>query len=143
MHRADLVLLVMVATHVLSSSNLDFLQELKTYGKRTIIMVNQIDLLEEPDRQTVREFVEEQSRLHLGVDPTIWMVSAKQALEAQKESPRDEILYDESGFAEVEEYIYETLNDSARIRQKLETSLQISSNVREAADALVGENANL
>ena len=140
LHRADLVLLVMVATHVLSAANLDFLQELKTYGKRTIIVVNQIDVLDEADRETVRSFVEDQSRLHLGTDPHIWMVSAKQALEAQEEDPRDEILYDASGMAEVEEYIVNTLNDSARIRQKLETSLQIASNVRGAADELVAAN---
>jgi small GTP-binding protein len=142
LHRADLVLLVMVATHVLSASNLNFLQELKTYGKRTIIVVNQIDVLDESERDTVRTFVEDQSRLHLGVEPQIWMVSAKQALEAYEEEPRDEILYDSSGMAEVEEYIVNTLNDAARIRQKLETSMQIASNVRGAADELVDANKN-
>jgi predicted GTPase len=140
LHRADLVLLVMVATHVLSASNLDFLRELREYGKRTIIVVNQVDVLEEADRQAVRDFVEEQSRLHLGTEPTVWMVSAKQALEAQAENPRDEILYDASGFAQVEEYIEETLNDATRIRQKLETSLQIAENVRKKAGELVATN---
>lgn len=140
LHRADLVLLVMVATHVLSASNLDFLRELRVYGKRVIIVVNQVDVLEEADRATVHEFVAEQSRLHLGVEPLIWMVSAKQALEAQAESPRDEILYDASGMAEIEEYIVHTLNDAVRIKGKLETSLQIANNVREKADALVSAN---
>jgi len=137
LHRADLLLLVMVATHVMSASNLDFLKELKAYGKRTIIVVNQIDVLEDVDRDTLKTFVEEQSRLHLGLEPIIWMVSAKQALEAQREDPRDEILYDASGFAEMEEYITETLNDAARIKQKLETALQIAGNVREKADELL------
>lgn len=140
LHRADLVLLVMVATRVLSASNLDFLQELKGYGKRSIIVVNQIDLLEEEDRQTVRNFVEEQSRLHLGFEPIIWMVSSKQAMEAQQEKPRDEILYDQSGFAEIEEYLAETLGDRERIKQKLETPLLIATNVLEKAAAQVQEN---
>ncbi len=140
LHRADLVLLVMVATRVLSASNLDFLQELKGYGKRSIIVVNQVDLLEEEDRQTVRNFVEEQSRLHLGFEPIIWMVSSKQAMEAQQEKPRDEILYDQSGFAEIEEYLAETLGDRERIKQKLETPLLIATNVLEKAAAQVQEN---
>ncbi|MBZ0305387.1 MAG: dynamin family protein [Anaerolineae bacterium] len=140
LHRADLVLLVMVATRVLSASNLDFLQELKGYGKRSIIVVNQIDLLEEEDRQTVRNFVEEQSRLHLGFEPIIWMVSSKQAMEAQRETPRDEILYDQSGFAEIEEYLAETLGDRERIKQKLETPLLIATNVLEKASTQVQEN---
>ncbi|HLA44546.1 MAG TPA: dynamin family protein, partial [Aggregatilineales bacterium] len=140
LHRADLVLLVMVATHVLSASNLDFLRELKAYGKRTIIVVNQVDVLNDEEREAVQTFVEEQGAVHLGLTPTIWMVSAKQAMEAQRESPRDEIIYDESGFAEVEEYITETLNDSVRIKQKLETSLQICNNVRGKAESLVEAN---
>lgn len=140
LHRADLVLLVMVATRVLSASNLDFLQELKGYGKRSIIVVNQVDLLDEEDRQTVRNFVEEQSRLHLGFDPIIWMVSSKQAMEAQQEKPRDEILYDQSGFAEIEEYLAETLGDRERIKQKLETPLLIATNVLEKAATQVQEN---
>ncbi len=140
LHRADLVLLVMVSTRVLSASNLGFLQELKGYGKRTIIVINQIDLLEEADRQTVEDFVEEQSRLHLGHEPLIWLVSSKQAMEAQKESPRDEILYDQSGFAEVEEYLAETLGDRERIKQKLETPLLIATNVLETASQQVAEN---
>jgi small GTP-binding protein len=139
LHRADLVFLVMVATHVLSASNLDFFKELKTYGKRTIIIINQIDLLEDSERQTVRQFVAEQSRLHMGFEPTIWMVSAKAGLDAQQQTPRDEILYDDSGMAEVEEFIIETLNDEARIRQKLETSLQIANNVRGKAAILIQE----
>lgn len=140
LHRADLLLMVMVATHVLSASNLNFLQELKAYGKRVIVLINQIDLLEEEDKEKVYNFVQEQARLYLGVEPIIWRASAKQALEAQLESPRDEILYDQSGFAEVEEYILETLNDITRVKQKLETPLQIVSNTRKAAAELVQSN---
>jgi small GTP-binding protein len=133
LHRADLVLMIMVATHVLSAANLDFLKEMRAYGKRLIIVVNQIDLLEDDERETVRNFVAEQSRLHLGIEPIIWMVSAKQALEASRDPVRDELAYDESGFGQIEDYLTESLNDSVRIRQKLETSLQIANNVREKA----------
>ncbi len=142
LHRADMVLLVMVATQVMSASNLDFLKQLKTYGKRTIILVNQVDVLNEADRERVHEFVSEQSTLHLKTEPTIWMASAKQALEAQAESPRDEILYDASGFAEIEEYLRETLNDRTRIRQKLETPMLIAGNVHQKALELVNADQN-
>lgn len=139
LHRADVVLLVMIATQVLTASNLEYLQELKAYGKRVIVVVNQVDVLEAEERDQVREFVIEQSRLHLGVEPKVWLVSARQALAAQQESPRDEILWDESGFAEIEEYIKETLGDVERFRQKLETPVQISQNVTKSALALVQE----
>jgi putative ribosome biogenesis GTPase RsgA len=139
LHRADVVLLVMIATQVLTASNLEYLQELKTYGKRVIIVVNQMDVLETTEAEQVHDFVLEQSRLHLGVDPLIWLVSAKQALAAQQETPRDEILWDESGFADIEAYINETLGDVERFRQKLETPVQICQNVTKAALGLLQE----
>lgn len=137
LHRADVVLLVMIATQVLSASHLEYLQELKAYGKRVIIVVNQMDVLEPAEREQVHDFVLEQSRLHLGFEPTVWLVSARDALAAQQESPRDEILWDESGFAEIEAYIKETLGDLERVRQKLETPVQICQNVVKEALALV------
>ncbi|MBN1563741.1 MAG: dynamin family protein [Anaerolineae bacterium] len=139
LHRADVVLLVMIATQVLTASNLEYLQELKAYGKRVIMVVNQIDLLEPADQEKVREFAIEQSRVHLGFDPVIWLVSAKQAMEAQRETPRDEILWDESGFAEIEAYINDRLGDVERVRQKLETPVQIAQNVTKSALALIRE----
>lgn len=139
LHRADVVLLVMLATQVLTAGNLTFLQELKVYGKRTIMVVNQVDLLEPDDRERVREFVQEQSRLHLGIEPQVWLVSARQALAAQQQTPRDEIAWDESGFADIEEYIKETLGNLERLRQKLETPVQICQNVTKTAQALVQE----
>jgi len=127
----------MIATQVLTASNLEYLQQLRSYGKRVVMVVNQVDVLNPEEREQVREFVLEQARLQLGVEPQIWLVSARQALAAQRETPRDEILWDESGFADIEEYIRETLGDVERARQKLETPLQISQNVTKTALGLV------
>ncbi len=139
LHRADVVLLVMIATQVLTASNLEALQQLKNYGKRMVVVVNQVDVLEPEEREQVREFVLEQARLQLGFEPQVWLVSARQALAAQQETPRDEIAWDLSGFADIEEYIKETLGDVERVRQKLETPLQISQNVTKTALGLVKE----
>ncbi len=139
LHRADVVLLVMIATQVLTASNMEAFQQLKAFGKRVIVVVNQVDVLEENERSQVRDFVIEQSRQHLGVEPLVWLVSARQALAAQQETPRDEIAWDESGFADIEAYIKETLGDVERFRQKLETPVQISQNVTRTALALVQE----
>lgn len=139
LHRADVVLLVMIATQVLTASNLEAFQQLKSFGKRVIVVVNQVDVLEPDERTQVRDFVIEQSRQHLGFEPQVWLVSARQALAAQQETPRDEIAWDESGFADIEAYIKETLGDVERFRQKLETPVQISQNVTRTALALVQE----
>lgn len=133
LHRADIVLLVMIATQVLTASDLKFIESLKVYGKRMVILLNQIDLLEPGDRQKVYDFVREQSRLHLGIEPIIWQASAKQGLKAYDGEVRDEILWDESGFADIEDYLFDTLGDDQRVLQKLETPLQVSRNVVTAA----------
>lgn len=133
LHRADIVLLVMIATQVLTAGNLEFMQHLKEYGKRLIIVVNQTDLLEPQDQATVEDFVREQSRIHLGIEPIVWLVSSKLAMTAFETTPRDEIIWDESGFADIEEYLDETLDDAERVRQKLETPLQVAQNASREA----------
>ncbi len=133
LHRADIVLLVMIATQVLTAGNLEFMQHLKEYGKRLIIVVNQTDLLEPQDQATVEDFVREQSRIHLGIEPIVWLVSSKLAMTAFETTPRDEIIWDESGFADIEEYLDETLDDAERVRQKLETPLQVAQNASHEA----------
>ncbi|NDJ86902.1 MAG: hypothetical protein GYB66_13555 [Chloroflexi bacterium] len=130
LHRADILFLVMIATQVLTASDLAFMRSLKDYGKRMVIIVNQIDVLDAEDREAVRAFVREQSRLHLGIEPLIWLASAKQALQAYQTAngTRDEIQWDESGLADIEEYLDETLNDAQRVHQKLETPLLVARN---------------
>ena len=59
LHRADLVMLVMLATQVLTARNLEYLQELKGYGKRVIIVVNQVDVLEPESVEVVVATVRE------------------------------------------------------------------------------------
>jgi hypothetical protein len=70
------------------------------------------------------------------------MVSAKQAIEARKSDPRNEEIWQTSGFEQVVQYINQALGDAARVRQKLETPVQIARNVTSMANALVREQQN-
>jgi small GTP-binding protein len=142
LHRADIVLLVMPATQAMSARNIEYMQSLRSYGKRVIIIINQIDALDADEQKTLKEFVGDQSKLNLGVVPPIWMLSAKLALEAQQTSPRNEELWQASGFAQVEQYVNDALSDLARVKQKLETPLQIARNVTTVASAQVREQQN-
>src|SRR5689334_10544220 len=107
LHRADIVLLVMPATQAMSAHNVEYMQSLRTYGKRVIVVINQIDALDAEEQKTLKEFVAEQSKLNLGFVPPIWMVSAKLALEAQQTAPRNGEIWQASGFEQVEQYINE------------------------------------
>jgi small GTP-binding protein len=64
LHRSDVVLLVMLATQAMTSRNVDYLQQLKDYGKKVIILINQSDLLTDEEQETVRKYVVEQSQDH-------------------------------------------------------------------------------
>lgn len=137
LHRADLVLLVMLATQAMSASSLSDMQKLRAYGKRLIVVINQIDLIEPSERQAVRNFVVEQGKLALGEAPQVWLVSAKWASEAVRSTPRDAEQWAASGFDQLEAYFSQALGDAERVRQKLETPQHIMRNVMSAANAQV------
>jgi small GTP-binding protein len=139
LHRADIVWLVMLATQAMSASNVAYLQALRAYGKRVIVVVNQIDLLEPEERPQIRDFVAEQGRVALGRAPDVWMISARWAGVAGQMNPRDEARWTESGFAQIEAFINTVLSDAERVRQKLETPLQIARNVMSVASTCLRE----
>ncbi len=145
LHRADLVMLVMLATQAMSQSNLDYLSALRDYGKRIVLVVNQIDLLDPDEQVTLKAFVAQQGQTILsttGVTPDVWMVSAKLAAQANAVEPRDPALWDASGFAQIEHFITTALSDAARVRGKLETPLQIVRNVLTNALTQVRDEQN-
>lgn len=140
LHRADVVLLVMMATQAMTASNLETMQMFKDFGKKVIIVVNQCDLLEDSERQEIEEFIRSESKSKLGVQPDVWMVSSKQGIEANLTIERDEALWKASGMQQVEKYIDQQLGDANRLRQKLQTPLQIVQNVHGKALEAVKEN---
>jgi len=139
LHRADLVFHVMLATQAMSASNREYLESLRDYGKRVIVVINQIDLVDEGERGTLQSFVTEQVRAAFGVQPQVWLVSSRLASEAQKSAPRDSRLWEQSGFSQFETYLNRALSDVERARQKLETPLQIARNVMSAANIRIRE----
>ncbi len=137
LHRSDWVVLVMLATQALSASNLKYLETLKSYGKHVLVVVNQVDLLDDEQQATVRDFVVEQSSLHLGTEPDVFLVSARQGLAARRANPPDAVAWQASGMAAFEDYLTGALDDRERLRQKLQTPLQIARNVLTKAQTAV------
>ncbi|MBI1278543.1 MAG: hypothetical protein GC179_10490 [Anaerolineaceae bacterium] len=140
LHNADVVLVVMLATQAMTASNLEYIQQLKQYGKKVILVINQADLLSAEEMETVREYVMDQSQARLGFRPDVWLVSAKQGLAARHNGELDKIAWKDSGLSRIEEYLDDQLNDVARLRQKLQTPLQIAKNVNQNALTAVRTN---
>ncbi len=140
LHRADVVLMVMMATQAMTASNLEYLQTLKEFGKKVILVINQADLLSGEEAESVREYVLEQSQSRLGYRPEVWMVSARQGMAARANGQLDRAAWNASGLNKLEEYVDNQLGDVARLRQKLQTPLQIIQNVNQAALNVVRTN---
>ncbi len=140
LHRSDVVLMVMLATQAMTASNLEYLQQLKEYGKKVILVINQVDLLSAEETQTVRDYVMEQSQSRLGFRPDVWLVSARKGMAARRNSELDKMAWKESGLSRIEEWVDDQLSDVERLRQKLQTPLQIVKNVNQAALMSVRNN---
>ena len=78
---ADLVLFVTSADRPFTESERSFLEAIRNWGKKIVVVINKIDLLEAPhEREQVRQFVAEHARTLLGAEPTLFTVSARRAL---------------------------------------------------------------
>jgi ribosome biogenesis GTPase A len=140
LHRSDVVILVMLATQAMTKRNVDYLQKLREYGKKIIVIVNQSDLLSEEESETIRQYVLEQSQDRLNFKPEIWLTSAQKGISAREGNAIDEELWQESGIPQIEAYIDQQLNDVERLRQKLKTPLQIIQNTHNVAWEAVKAN---
>ncbi len=136
--RADLVLFVTSADRPFSESERAFLEKLRAWGKKIVLVINKADLLERPeDLEQVISFVSDNARLLLGTTPEVFPVSAKLALRAkQGEKP----LWEASHFEPLETYIRDTLDQTERIRLKLLNPLGVGMRLAEEhAEALARE----
>lgn len=155
--RSDLVLFVTSADRPFSESERLFMDRIRAWGKKVVIVVNKVDLLEPADAAKVRNFVAENAVKLLGVEPQIFLVSAKLALRAKlanvqsvgspTASPTGSTgdlaptpagrqptvleLWSESRFEPLERYILETLDQTERLRLKLLSPLGVASRLRQ------------
>jgi small GTP-binding protein len=80
LHRSDLVIFLLSAKRAFAETERIYMEMAKNYGKKIILVVNQIDLLQSSEQATVRRFIETQVKEHLNLQPLLFMVSAKEAL---------------------------------------------------------------
>ena len=126
--RSDLVLFVTSAERPLTESERGYLELIRDWGKKVLLVVNKVDLLRnEENTNRVRTFIEEGIRSMLGLTPPIFFVSsllAQRAKAAGSEMERDALMK-ASGFGELEGYVSELLDEEGRVRIKLESPLGV------------------
>ncbi len=136
--RSDLVLFVTSADRPFTESERAFLERIRSWGKKVVFVVNKADLFSPPEIQEIRHFVEDHARRTLGIDPRVFVVSARLAQQARAASGGERSsLWEESGFAALDAFIRETLDEVERLRLKLSTPLGIARRSISEADALI------
>ncbi len=116
--RADLVLFITSADRPFTESERTFMSQIKAWGKKVVIIINKIDILETADDLVqVVNFVRDNGAVLLGVGaaPDIFPVSAKRALRAKQGDPAQ---WPDSKFEPLERYIHDTLDETSRLRLK-------------------------
>lgn len=115
--RSDLVLFVTSADRPFTETERAFLEQVRGWGKKVLVVVNKVDILEnEAQIQEVIAFVRESARTLLGFTPEIFPVSARLALKAKEGDPS---VWAASRFEALERYIHTTLDSPSRVNLKL------------------------
>jgi small GTP-binding protein len=122
--RSDLVLFITSVDRPFTESERAFLERIRDWGKKVVIVLNKIDMLpDETDRAEVKAFVSDNARTLLGLMPEIFAVSARLALRAKQGEPA---LWQASGFEPFESYIHDSLDEDERLRLKLLNPLGVA-----------------
>jgi small GTP-binding protein len=121
--RSDLVLFVTSADRPFTETERAFLQAIRDWGKKIVIVVNKVDIFErESEIEEVLVFVRESARRLLGITPEVFPVSARLAFRAKQGEPS---LWGASRFEPLERFIRETLDEGSRFRLKLANPLGV------------------
>lgn len=147
--QADLVLFVTSADRPFTESERAFLHQIKNWGKKIVIVINKIDLLErDEEREQVVAFVADHARTLLGTVPEIFPVSARRALRrklaaAEGEAGATAAPIAGDRFDDLERYITSTLDEKERVRLKLLNPIGIGTRLVETSRATIKERTEV
>lgn len=130
--RADLVLFVTSADRPFTETERVFMTDIRGWGKKVVLVVNKIDLLQSPRELTeVVDFVSSNAERVLGLRPQVFPVSARQArlAETAEDVAERDRLWTTSRFEALRGFILESLDEETRIRLKLLNPLGIADRV--------------
>jgi len=127
--RSDLVLFITSADRPFTESERAFLEIIRDWGKKVVLVINKIDILQNIEEvNQITTYVAENARLLLGITPDIFPISARLALRAKL---GENEYWEDSRFAPLEGYIHDTLDESSRLRLKLLNPLGVASHLIE------------
>lgn len=126
--RSDLVIFVTSAERPFTQSERQFLEKVRDWGKKIVVVINKVDLLEnQEDYRRVVQFVGDGFRQLLGLEPPIFPVSGRAAMLGKTQpGPQAAQYWQQSGFGPLENYIFNTLDQASRLRLKFLSPLLVA-----------------
>jgi len=139
--RSDLVLFITSADRPFTESERSFLEKIRDWGKKVVIVLNKVDILQSSeDLNQIETFITENARTLLGITPDLFPVSARLALQAKKGQPQ---LWEASRFEPLESYIHDTLDESSRLKLKFSNPLGVGKHLTNRYLDILSERLNL
>lgn len=126
--RSDFILFVTSADRPFTESERQFLERIRAWGKKVVLVLNKVDLLATADDLAeVTGFVRRHAVALLGAQPEVFPVSARLAQEARRATAGDEgvQLWERSRMGTLRDYLTRTLDDEGRARLKLLSPLGV------------------
>jgi len=134
--RSDLVLFVTSADRPFTESERAFLESIRQWGKKVIIVINKVDILKSSDAaEEIRTFVRDQVKRLLDFEPAMFMVSARDHMEGIAD-PRN-------AFPAFIEHMESALSGENMIRLKLLNPLGVSQKVARQYEAIANERLSI
>lgn len=127
LHRSDLVIFLISAKRAFAETERLYLELAKNYGKKIILVVNQIDLIQPKEQQEVRRFIERQVEDLLDIRPLIFMVSAKEGLAAARSGQA--LVGETGGIDAVRAHLRGVFSEAPPAKQKLLAQLDMAEHV--------------
>lgn len=125
--RSDLVLFVTSADRPFTESERQFMEHIREWNKKIVLVVNKRDLLQdEKSFNDVKQFVSSNVTQLLGMTPELFFVSAK------RETQDGQVT---GGMSDLNAYIRSWLDQDARLRVKFNTPLGVADQVLKRAES--------
>lgn len=125
--QSDIVLFITSADRPFTESERQFLERIRDWGKKVVVVVNKIDVLQvDKELEKVNNFVRDNANRLMGISPDIFPLNSRNTLLAKQGKPE---LWATSRFEPLENSIHDTLDESGLRRQKLLNPLGVGAHL--------------
>ena len=141
--RSDLVIFLLSAKRALAETERMYLELARDYGKKIVVVINQMDLVDRREQKEVRGFVQQQLSELLDLRPQIFMVSARQALKEKGGGLFSSASSDPGSMNAVREHLRSLLDRVPPAKQKLYAQLDFLDSLTRKHIATLDEQIGL